>query len=70
MVIRVQIVVLVLDGNSEIGAQVRNNLSYLICVRHFIRSRPTCILKDQEQSRIGLFSPKRPIFRVRNIKVP
>ena len=29
--------VLRLDGNSEIGAHVRNNLCYLICVRHLIR---------------------------------
>ena len=27
----VKIMVLILDGNSEIGAHVRSNLSYLIC---------------------------------------
>ena len=31
--------VLMLDGNSEIRAQVRNNLCYLICLMHLIRSR-------------------------------
>ena len=31
--------VLTLDGNSEIGAYVRNNICYLICLMHFIRSR-------------------------------
>ena len=31
--------VLILDGNSEKGAYVRSNLCYLICLRHFIRSR-------------------------------
>ena len=28
-----------LDGNPEIGAHVRSNLCYLICLRHLIRSR-------------------------------
>ena len=27
------------DGNSVIGAQVRSNLFYLICLRHLIRMR-------------------------------
>ena len=31
--------VLILDGNSEIGAHVRSNLCYLICLGHWIRSR-------------------------------
>ena len=30
--------VLILDGNSVIGAHVRSNLCYLICVRRLIRS--------------------------------
>ena len=30
---------LILGGNSEIGAQLRSNLCYLICLRHLIRSR-------------------------------
>ena len=30
---------LILDGISEIGANVGRNLSYLICLRHLIRSR-------------------------------
>ena len=29
----------ILDDNSEIGAYVRSNLCYLICLRHLIRSR-------------------------------
>ena len=28
-----------LDGNSEIGAHVRNNLFYFKCLRHLIRSK-------------------------------
>ena len=28
-----------LDGNSEIGAQVRSNICYLNCIKHLIRSR-------------------------------
>ena len=31
--------VLMSDGSSEIGAHVRSNFYYLICVRHLIRSR-------------------------------
>ena len=31
--------VLILDGNSEIGAHVICNLFHLICLRQFIRSR-------------------------------
>ena len=31
--------VLLLDGNSEKCSHVRNNISYLICLRHSIRSR-------------------------------
>ena len=29
--------VLILDGNPEIGAHVRSNLCYLICLRHLIK---------------------------------
>ena len=42
-----------LDGNLEIGAQVRSNLCDLIFLTHLIRSRA-------DTNRI--FSPKRPIF--------
>ena len=34
-----EFIVLILYGNSEIGAHVRNNLCYLIRLRHLIRSR-------------------------------
>ena len=34
-----QIMVLIVDGNSELGAHVGNNLWYLICLRHLIISR-------------------------------
>ena len=34
----VRIIVLVLDGISEIDAHLRRGLSYLICLRHFIYS--------------------------------
>ena len=44
----------ILDGNSRIGAHVRSNLCYLICLRYLIRSRAVT-------NRI-FFSPKRSIF--------
>ena len=31
--------VLILDGSSDIGAQVRRNLCHLICLKHLIRSK-------------------------------
>ena len=31
--------VLILDGKLEIGAHVRSDFSYLICIRHFTISR-------------------------------
>ena len=31
--------VIILDGNLEIGAHARSNISYLICLRHLIRLR-------------------------------
>ena len=31
--------VLILDGTSEVGAPVRSNLCYFICLRHLIKSR-------------------------------
>ena len=34
-----RIMVLILDGNSKIGAHIRNTICYLICCRHLIRSR-------------------------------
>ena len=33
------VMALVLDGNSEMVAHVRSNVSYLICLRHLIRSK-------------------------------
>jgi len=33
------IMVLILDGNSEMGAHVRSNLLYVICIIHLIRAR-------------------------------
>ena len=45
------LLVLTLDGNSEIGEPVRSNLCSLICERQL----------DREQSQIGFFSPKRRI---------
>ena len=46
--------VLILDGISEMGAHVRSNLCYFICLRHEIRSRAV--------TNLSYFSPKRPIF--------
>ena len=45
--------VLTSDGNSEIGAHVRINLCYLICLRHLIRSRVVTIRS---------ISPKKTFF--------
>ena len=36
--------VLILDGNSEMGAHVRRNLCYLMCLMHLIRLRADTIL--------------------------
>ena len=44
--------VLILDGNLKIGAHVRSNLCYLICLRHLTRSGGVTSHK----------SPKRPIL--------
>ena len=49
--------VLILDGNSEIGEDVRSNVCYLICLRHLNKDR------KQSQSRVpqkDQFSFKRP----------
>ena len=48
----VVVMVLILNGNTEIG-DVRRHLCYLICFRHW---------SDREESQNGFFSPKRPIF--------
>ena len=40
---------MVLDGNSEIGAHVRSNLCYLICLRNLL---------DKEKSQIRFFVGK------------
>ena len=45
--------VIILDGNSGIGAHVGNNLCYSICFRHFIRSKAVT-------NRI--FFPRKDIF--------
>ena len=48
--------VLILDGNSEIDAQVKRNLFYLIDLRHSISL-------SMVTSRVIFFYPGRPIFR-------
>ena len=55
-----QTMVLILDGNLDMGAHVRSNLCYLTWLRHLIKS---CSHKS------GFFLPKRPFFSsfVRNI---
>ena len=40
--------VLIRDGNSQIGAHIRSNLCYLICLRHFIRSRQIGYLVSEQ----------------------
>ena len=48
--------VLILDGNSELGAHARSNLCYSTClINRFFQL-------DRKQSRIGLFSLKSSIF--------
>ena len=44
---------LIIHGSSELGAHVRSNLCYLICLGHLIKSRA---FKNR------IFSLKRPIF--------
>ena len=46
--------VLISVGNSEVGAHMKSNLCYLICLRYLIRSRAVL-------NRL-IFSPKIPIF--------
>ena len=43
-----QTMVLILDGNSEIGAHIRSTLCYLICLRYSFRWKavtyfPSCV---------------------------
>ena len=45
--------VLILDGNSNIGAHDRSIICYLICLRHLNRPRAVTI---------WIFSPERPII--------
>ena len=47
----------ILDGNSEIGAHVRSNLCFLICLRRFIKSR--------EVTNLNLFFGKGPVSFMR-----
>ena len=56
-VLKVTIMVLILDGNSEIGAQVRSNLCVLTCLRHVIRSRaaPNRIFSLSEKNYFPLY---------------
>ena len=49
----VQSLVLISDGNSEIGAHVRSNLCSLVCLRHLL---------DREQSKIGNYSSEKTFF--------
>ena len=39
----IQIMVLILDGKPELGANVRSNLCYLICLGHFSKSTAVTI---------------------------
>ena len=48
--------------NSEVGAHVRSNLCYLICLKHLIRSRGVTNRID------GLNCP--PLFRIKSLKTP
>ena len=53
---RVNSMVLMFDGNSELGAHVRSTNCCLICLRHLIRSRTDTII---------FFSPKDPFSFLR-----
>ena len=49
------VILLILDGNTDIGVHIRRLLWHLICLRHFLRSREVTI-------RIFFFSEKNPIL--------
>ena len=40
--------VLRLDGNSELGTNVRSDLGYFICLRHLFRSRAVQVGKKSD----------------------
>ena len=46
MLMIVMIMVLILDGNSEIDAHVNSDLCYPICFRHLISSRANLIFVE------------------------
>ena len=46
--------VLILDGNSELGANVRSDLDF-ICLRHLFRSRAVQVGKKSEQISFHLY---------------
>ena len=52
---------LILDGNSEIGAHLRNNLYYLIRLRHFNNSREF-IIRDFFPENIYFAACMRNLF--------
>ena len=53
-----QTIVLILDGNSDTGAHVINNLCYFICLRHLIRSSAVT-------NRVFFFSEKTYVIHAR-----
>ena len=56
--------VLILDDNLEIGANVRSNLCYLICLRHLIRSEAWSQIGCLSLENTYFASYMRNIFRV------
>ena len=45
--------VLILDGNSEIGVHARSNLRYLVCLKQLV--------KIGSRHKLNIFPPQRPI---------
>ena len=57
--------VFILDGNSEIGAHIRGDFCYLICLTHLIRSREvTDLIFYLEKTYFRLYVRNK--FRVTN----
>ena len=65
-----QLMVLILDGNVEIGALVSSNLCYLICLRNLIRSRAVTNQFVFLRKDIFSFMCERNFVRYHLIKVP
>ena len=55
--------VLIFDGNSEIGTNVLSDFGYLFCLRHLIRSRVVTNLIFSSSEITSFFAPAQHILR-------